>query len=271
MKRLERLTVIEKRLMDSPNRIFSLKDFCDEFNAAKSTVSEDISILKNVFAKFELGIIETSRGSQGGVKLIPYIKDEDVINLQNYLVKKLEDPLRFLGGGFIYTSDLMFDSQLMRKAATVFARRFKDTEATMVATLETKGIPLAVMTACLMNLPLVVIRRETKISEGSTVSINYFSGSYDRIQKMSISKRSVTPGSKAIVIDDFMRGGGSVKGIEEILGEFDIKVVASGIVIVSEEPAKKVVQNYVPLIIMKQDSKDPQKYSFIPNSLIFLT
>ena len=35
-----------------------------------------------------------------------------------------------------------------------------------------------------MNLPLVIIRREAKVSEGSTVSINYFSGSYDRVQKI---------------------------------------------------------------------------------------
>lgn len=271
MKRSERLAIIEKQLMDSPNKTFSLKDFCHEFKAAKSTISEDISILKNIFNKFELGIIETSRGSQGGVKLIPYIKDEDVAILQNHLIKKLSDPARLLGGGFIYTSDLMFDSHLMKSIATVFARKFQNSEATMVATLETKGIPLAVMVAYLMNLPLVVIRREAKISEGSTVSINYFSGSYDRIQKMSISKRSVTPGSKAIVIDDFMRGGGSVKGIEEILLEFEIEVVASGIVIVSEEPEKKVVKNYVPLIIMKQDVIDIHKYSFIPNSLIFST
>ena len=271
MKRSERLAVIEKKLLDSPNKIYSLKGFCKEFNAAKSTISEDISILKNVFNKYQLGIIETSRGSQGGVKLIPYIKDEDVVKLQNQLIERLKDPARLLGGGFIYTSDLMFDSHLVGRIATVFTRKFQDKGATMVATLETKGIPLAVMTAYLMNLPLVVIRREAKISEGSTVSINYFSGSYDRIQKMSISKRSVTPGSKAIVIDDFMRGGGSVKGIEEILGEFEIEVLSSGIVIVSQDPEKKVVKNYVPLIIMKQDSNDRQKYSFFPNSLIFST
>ena len=54
------------------------------------------------------------------------------------------------------------------------------------------------------------------MSEGSTLSINYFSGSYDRIQKMSLSKRAVKPGMKALIVDDFMRGGGSTKGISDI-------------------------------------------------------
>jgi purine operon repressor len=163
----------------------------------------------------------------------------------------------------------MFDPHLVKRLATVFARKFQDRNADLVATIETKGIPVAVMTAYLLNLPLVVIRREAKISEGSTVSINYFSGSYDRVQKMSISKRAVKPGTKALIIDDFMRGGGSVKGIADILSEFDIKILGTGVVIASSEPAKKKIEDYVPIIFMDEVIEEEKKLSFFPNNQIF--
>lgn len=133
----------------------------------------------------------------------------------------------------------MFDTQLISRLASVFTKKFKDRCADYVATVETKGIPLASMVAHQLNLPLVIIRREAKVSEGSTVSINYFSGSYDRVQKMSIAKRAVAPGSKAIIIDDFMRGGGSTRGIADILAEFDVEVVGTGIAIGRRYAEKK--------------------------------
>ena len=132
----------------------------------------------------------------------------------------------------------------------MFAEKFQDSGADYVVTIETKGIPVAYMTAHMLNLPLVVVRRESRISEGSTVSINYFSGSSDRIQKLSLAKRAVEPGKKAIIIDDFMRAGGSIKGIMDVLSEFDVKVVGTGVVIASLEPRKKVIDEYYPLLYL---------------------
>ena len=46
-----------------------------------------------------------------------------------------------------------------------------------VVTIATKGISLANAVANILNLPVVVIRKDNKVTEGSTVSINYVSGS----------------------------------------------------------------------------------------------
>lgn len=56
---------------------------------------------------------------------------------------------------------------------------------------------------------------------------------------MSMSKRAIRPGAKVIVIDDFMRGGGSVTGISEMINEFGGSVVGVGVAISSKEPVKK--------------------------------
>lgn len=239
MKRTERVGAIIKILTGTPSKLYPLQYFCDFFDVAKSSISEDINIADASVRATGSGYIETISGAKGGVRFVPDITDEQLKELQEEFCSRIMDSSRILGGGFLYTSDIMFDTHLITRLAAVFAKKFKDREADYVATIETKGIPLASMVARQLNLPLVIIRREAKVSEGSTVSINYFSGSYDRVQKMSISKRAVVPGSKAIIIDDFMRGGGSTKGIADILAEFDVSVVGTGIAIASVLPKKR--------------------------------
>ncbi|GAB1476044.1 pur operon repressor [Bacillota bacterium] len=250
MKRTERVGAIVKILSDSPNRIYSLKHFCRLFNAAKSTVSEDVSAARDLLSQMGLGTIETSTGARGGIRFMPSLSISRKEGLLNELRERLSEGNRILGGGFLYTSDLMFDSHIISCAAELFAEKFQQRGADYVVTIETKGIPLAFMTAHMLNLPLVVVRRESRISEGSTVSINYFSGSTDRIQKLSIAKRAVESGKKAIVIDDFMRAGGSIKGIVDVLSEFDVKVVGTGVLIAAIEPEKKVISDYYPLLYL---------------------
>lgn len=269
MKRVERVAAIIKILSDTPNQIYNLTYFCDLFGAAKSSISEDMQVAKHTLQETQLGLIQTIPGSGGGVKYVPYISDKTCDELQEKICNKLKDPNRILGGGFLYTSDIMFDSQLAKQTATIFARKFQDSGADYVATIETKGIPVAFMTAHLLNLPMIIIRRETKISEGSTLSINYFSGSSDRIQKMSLSKRAVVPGSKAIIIDDFMRAGGSVKGIEEILAEFDVETVGTGIIIAAEEPKKKKIDNYTALLYLGNVDQETKNITIRKNNDIF--
>ena len=72
-------------------------------------------------------------------------------------------------------------------------------------TVETRGIPLAVFVARVFNIPVVMARRVGQITEGSTVSINYVSGSSKQIQTMALPKRALPSSARVLVIDDFMR------------------------------------------------------------------
>lgn len=270
MKKTDRVGAMLKILSDNPNKNFSLNEFCQLFGAAKSSISEDITQAKRILAEFSIGRIETSPGVSGGVRFVPMISDHDTEIFLEALCQKLMEPDRILGGGFLYTSDLMMDGAMMKQAATIFSQIFQNQNADLVVTIETKGIPVAFMTAQLLNIPLVVIRRESKISEGSTLSINYFSGSMDRIQKMSIAKRAVRNGSKAIIIDDFMKAGGSVKGIIDMLKEFDVSVVGTGVVIATITPERKKNDDYVPLIRLGEVDEEHKQIHAFPNHEVFV-
>ena len=63
IKRNERMAVLTKMLTASPNRIFTLSHFCEKFGAAKSTLSEDIDLLRGVFETFGLGRLDTVTGA----------------------------------------------------------------------------------------------------------------------------------------------------------------------------------------------------------------
>ena len=60
IRRNERLAAMTRILVESPNKIFTLGTFCEMFGAAKSTLSEDIDILRGVFAQFHLGQLDTN-------------------------------------------------------------------------------------------------------------------------------------------------------------------------------------------------------------------
>ena len=52
-----------------------------------------------------------------------------------------------------------------------------------IVTVETKGIPLAYEVAKNLGIELVIIRRDNKITEGPTVTINYVSGQVEEYNK----------------------------------------------------------------------------------------
>ncbi len=85
MKKTMRIGAIMKILTDAPNKNFSLKYFCDLFDAAKSSISEDLKNVSEICKAMELGSIETTPGAGGGVKFVPYISDEKVRELQEEL------------------------------------------------------------------------------------------------------------------------------------------------------------------------------------------
>ena len=247
-KRTERIGAIVKILSDNPNKIFTLSYFTEKFNSAKSTISEDLIVVKNVFEKLELGQVITISGAAGGVKYIPKTSKTENEEFLLDLCKQIEDPSRVLSGGFLYLIDLIYNPRIASKIGKIFASNIDYSEADYVVTMETKGIPMALMTAKAMNLPLVIIRKDTKVSEGPTLSMTYVSGNSSKVETMSLPRKALKPNSKVILIDDFMRGGGTIKGMMELMHEFGAEVIGTGVFISTTNTTDKMVKDYISLI-----------------------
>ena len=161
------------------------------------------------------------------------------------LAERLSEQDRLLPGGYVYLSDLLGEPELLRQVGRIIASKYLDKQIDAVMTVATK-VPIAQAVSYYLNVPFVIVRRDSKITEGSTVSVNYVSGSSERIEKMELSKRSLKRGSKVLVVDDFMKGGGTVNGMKSLIEEFEAELV--GITVLRKLNSK---ENVLFLIIVR--------------------
>ncbi len=252
IKRSERLGALTKLLIDTPNRIHTLSEFCELFGAAKSTISEDIDLVSASFERFDLGRVETVAGAAGGVRYRAIPSKEKIRRVLNDVSERLSQPGRMLPGGFLYTSDISAESVIAQQMGEILAAHYFDRQPHFVLTMETKGIPIALMTARMLDVPLVIARRDSRAYEGSAVKINYIvGGGNERIETMALARRAVQPGQRALIIDDFMKGGGTLQGMVDLMKEFLAEVVGVGVMISTAKPEKKRVEGARSLLILE--------------------
>ncbi|AOZ92821.1 pur operon repressor [Paenibacillus crassostreae] len=233
LKRSARLVEMTQYLLNRPHTLIPLTAFADRYGAAKSSISEDLAIIKEVFESEGMGELLTFAGATGGVRFIPKMTKEKALHFAEELCARLEQKDRILPGGYLYMSDLLGEPSLMNEAGKIFATTFADKEIDCVMTVETKGIPLAYATGAQLNLPVVLVRRDHQVTEGSAVSINYVSGSHKSIHTMSLSRRALKDKSKVLIVDDFMKAGGTIQGMVDLLAEFDAEVAGVGVLVES--------------------------------------
>ena len=251
IRRNERLAAMTRILVESPNKIFTLGTFCDMFGAAKSTLSEDIDILRGVFAQFHLGQLDTVTGAAGGVRYRPVMAPEDAYRAVKELAQTMAAPGRVLPGGFLYMADVLAMPEIVDRMGAIIAAQYYRAEPDVVLTMETKGIPVAMATAKALGVPMVIVRRDSKVYEGPAVNINYLSGSGGRVETMSLSRRTVKEGQRALIVDDFMRAGGTARGMVDMMREFAVTVVGVCVLAATLEPEKKRIDGVKSLLVIE--------------------
>lgn len=244
----DRISVITNILTNNPNKIFTLTHFCNIFNCAKSTISEDLDTIREIFANYEIGAIETISGAAGGVYYNPLMSKEQMEKFADELCTFINRPDRIIPGGYIYTNDLLYTPNISKNIGIALASLFKDVEVDYVITVETKGIPIALMTAMVLNKPMVVVRNQSKLTDGTVIHMNYITSSNHRIKTMCLSTKAIKKGSKVLFIDDFMKAGGTAKGIIDLMQEFESEIVGVGVLMATKIPEEKVVNDFKTLL-----------------------
>ena len=141
----------------------------------------------------------------------------------------------------MFIFQIYLGTEFIKTSGRIIASKYLGKQIDAVMTVATKGVPIAQAVSYYLNVPFVIVRRDSKITEGSTVSVNYVSGSSERIEKMELSKRSLKRGSKVLVVDDFMKGGGTVNGMKSMIEEFEAELV--GITVLLSQNSMAVVQS----------------------------
>ena len=260
LKRSERIVVMTEYLLNNPNKLIPLTYFVTKFNQAKSSISEDIHIIKTGFKEENIGEVKTLAGVSGGVIFTPTLVEEDARKILDDFIEKISEGDRLLAGGYIFMSDIVGNPSLMNKLGRVIATVYKNKEIDAVVTVATKGIPVAYAIASILNKPVITIWRDNKVTEGTTVAINYVSGSTKKIETMILSKRSLNNHSKVLLVDDFMRGGGVLTGMESLMNEFDVEVIGKVILTQCYDSPREHENDY--LYLSKIETIDEYNGSF---------
>ncbi|MXQ54512.1 pur operon repressor [Shimazuella alba] len=264
-KRSARLVDMTHQLLNVPYQLIPLTAFAKRYHAAKSSISEDLTIIQEVLHAEQSGQLETMAGASGGVRYMPGIGVVETKEVLERLCKRLTDPERILPGGFLFMSDLLGDPVLLHSLGRIWAKIFSHSKIDVIVTVETKGIPLAYAAAFHLRKPVVIVRYDTTVTEGSVVTVNTVSGSSGRMKQLSLARRSLAKGSRVLVIDDYMKAGGTARGMIELLREFEAEVVGVGVMVDSIVP-EKLVDNYVSLTTVTEvDEKEKRIHTTIGN------
>jgi len=262
----ERLSLITKILVENPSKIFTLQYFSEILECAKSTLSEDIDIIENIFKTKGLGIINSISGAAGGIYYVPTFTKERIHEFSLELCEKLKQKDRIITGGYLYMNDIVYDPNILRKIARCMATYYINEKIDYIITIETKGIPIAITLGEVLNKPVVVVRKSARLTEGPTIQMNYVTGSAKSIKTMALPIKSIKRGTKVLFVDDFMKAGGTAKGIIDLMKEFDIEVVGVSVVMATKEPTKKLINEYYYLIELHEVNEETNDIIIFPNA-----
>jgi purine operon repressor len=250
IKRSERLIDMTAYILNNPHKLTPLTYFVNKYESAKSSISEDLTIIKKTFKDRGFGTLETMAGAAGGVIFTPEIPFETAKEMVDELCERLSEQDRLLPGSYVYLSDLLGDPQLLKQIGQIISSQYVGKEIDAVMTVATKGVPIAQAVSYYLNVPFVIVRRDSKIT----------------IEKMELSKRSLKRGSRVLVVDDFMKGGGTVNGMKALIEEFEAELVGVTVFAESTFSGRRMIDDYTSLLCVKDVDTRTKNITVVPGN-----
>ncbi len=217
MNRAKRISIISNILSTNPGVRFSLSYFVNKFGAAKTSISEDIDVIRENLKEYGLGSIETIVGSNGGVRYLPLMSSSDEKEGIDLIESKLSDKSRLLLDKYIIYGDILYNPVHLEVISNFVVKNCYGHNITGVMTMETKGIPLATAVARKLNVKMIVARKNNMVTDGNTSSVHYISGTSKNVQSMYVSKNAIQENDNIIIVDDYIKGGGTIRGMIELI------------------------------------------------------
>ena len=80
---------------------------------------------------------------------------------------------------------------------------------------------------------------------------------------MTLARRSLTAGKRVLVVDDFMKAGGTIQGMINLLDEFQANLAGIGVFVESEETEERLVEEYVSMLKLAKVSEKEKKIEIV--------
>ncbi|GJM74228.1 hypothetical protein HMSSN036_64440 [Paenibacillus macerans] len=85
---------------------------------------------------------------------------------------------------------------------------------------------------------------------------------------MTLSRRALKEHSRVLIVDDFMKAGGTIQGMVDLLDEFNAKVAGVGVLVESGEvdSEQRLLRDYVSLATLRAVDAKGKEISVEPGN-----
>ncbi|MBQ4640314.1 MAG: xanthine phosphoribosyltransferase [Clostridia bacterium] len=155
-------------------------------------------------------------------------------------MKELHEAIHTLGRGLgedVVKVDMFLnhriDTALLQKMGKAFAEEFRDEKPTLILTVESSGIAIAVAAAMEMgHLPVVFAKKsENRVQTGEVAQAPVYSFTHKKEYNIRVEKRYIPQGSRVLIVDDFLADGNAVNGMMQLTEQLGSQVVGVGIAV----------------------------------------
>jgi len=136
------------------------------------------------------------------------------------------------------------DCNLMKEIGKDFANHFRNNNITKVFTIESSGIAPALMTSLELNVPLVILKKQTSSTLTDVYQATVKSFTKNCEYNLTLSKEFISPDDRVLIIDDFLANGEAAKGAIKLVTDGGAQVSGIGIVIEKAfQPGRKILDD----------------------------
>ena len=121
------------------------------------------------------------------------------------------------------------DCALMSRIADEFARFFDIDNVDLLLTAEASGIALTAICAMRYGKPMLYAKKAKSDNiEGGLFTSEIFSYTYKKKVTLLVSKDWIQPGTRVLIIDDFLARGEALRGLCDIVKQAGAELVGIG-------------------------------------------
>jgi len=123
------------------------------------------------------------------------------------------------------------DPEVMFEIGNRFADVFEADAPDLLLTAEASGIPPALVTSLRLDIPMVYAKKYLGMGGRAAFVREVRSPTKGTEYRVEVARHLLPPGSRVVVIDDFLSGGRSAAALGEITLEADCDLIGFGFVI----------------------------------------
>jgi adenine phosphoribosyltransferase len=136
--------------------------------------------------------------------------------------------------------NILGDTELVKAAARVLAKKLAPLEADVLVTAETKSIPLVHELAQDLSLPYIVLRKHYRSYMGDALEVETLSITTGQPQTLYLDEkdRGLLLGKRVVLVDDVISTGSTLEAMRQVVDRAGGEIVGEAAIFTEGEKAK---------------------------------